>query len=192
MTDKPEPKDAKKDAKEPRPIIHLGMMGDGAEEQNLGERGDPAKRIKEDEVDAAFNQSAPKKKPCLPSSMTGSGIGLDEEVAFLGRGGRRRPPPRLLGHDLHDPRAPHRPADDREAAGPDHIGGPRGSFDHRSISSIAFDLGFADLSYFNRTFRRRHEATPTEVRAQGSGDRACVSGRMAPRTRSISVKGFSS
>ena len=58
MTDKPEPKDAK----ETRPIIHLGMMGDGTEEQNLGERGDPAKRIKEDEVDAAFNEPAPKKK----------------------------------------------------------------------------------------------------------------------------------
>ena len=28
MTDKPEPKDAKKDTKEPGPIIHLGMMGD--------------------------------------------------------------------------------------------------------------------------------------------------------------------
>ena len=25
MTDEPEPKDAEKDAKEPRPIIHLGM-----------------------------------------------------------------------------------------------------------------------------------------------------------------------
>ena len=61
MTDKPEPKDAKKDAKETRPIIHLGMMGDGTEEQNLGERGDPAQRIKEDEV-AAVNQPAPKKK----------------------------------------------------------------------------------------------------------------------------------
>ena len=44
-------------------------------------------------------------------------------------------------------------------------------FAHRSISSIAFDLGFSDLSYFNRTFRRRHEATPTEVRTQGSGNR---------------------
>ena len=63
MTDKPEPKDAKKDAKGLPPIIHLGMMGDGTEEQNLGERGDPAKRIKEDEVDATFNQPAPKKKP---------------------------------------------------------------------------------------------------------------------------------
>ncbi len=56
-------KGIKKDAKESRPIIHMGMMGDGTEEQNLGERGDPAKRIKEDEVDAAFNQPAPKKKP---------------------------------------------------------------------------------------------------------------------------------
>ena len=63
MNDKPKPKGAKKDAKESRPVIHLGMMGDGTEEQNLGERGDPAKRIKEDEVDVAFNQPAPKKKP---------------------------------------------------------------------------------------------------------------------------------
>jgi hypothetical protein len=63
MTDRPEPKNVKKDAKEPRPTIHLGMMGDGTEEQNLGERGDPAKRIKEDEVVAAFNRPAPKKKP---------------------------------------------------------------------------------------------------------------------------------
>jgi hypothetical protein len=63
MTDEPEPKDAKKDAEEPRPIIHLGMMGDGTEEQNLGERGDPAQRIKDDEVEAAFNQPAPKNKP---------------------------------------------------------------------------------------------------------------------------------
>jgi hypothetical protein len=62
MTDRREPKNARKDAKEPPPIVHPGMLGDGTEEQNLGERGDPAKRIKEDEVDAAFNQPAPKKK----------------------------------------------------------------------------------------------------------------------------------
>ena len=63
MNDKPKPKGAKKDAKESRPVIHLGMMGDGTEEQSLAERGDPTKRIKEDEVDAAFNQPAPKSKP---------------------------------------------------------------------------------------------------------------------------------
>ena len=59
---KPKPKSAKKDAKGSRPIVHPGMMGDGTEEQNLGERGDPTRRIKEDEVDAAFNQPAPHKK----------------------------------------------------------------------------------------------------------------------------------
>lgn len=32
------------------------MMGDGTEEQNLGQRGDPAKRIKEDEVRDAFGK----------------------------------------------------------------------------------------------------------------------------------------
>jgi len=34
----------------------------------------------------------------------------------------------------------------------------------RTIGAIAFDVGFGDLSYFNRTFRRRYEATPGEVR----------------------------
>jgi AraC-like DNA-binding protein len=35
---------------------------------------------------------------------------------------------------------------------------------HRTIGAIAFDIGFGDLSYFNRTFRRRYGATPGEVR----------------------------
>jgi len=34
-----------------------------------------------------------------------------------------------------------------------------------TIASIAFDSGFADLSNFNRAFRRRYGATPSEVRA---------------------------
>jgi AraC-like DNA-binding protein len=34
----------------------------------------------------------------------------------------------------------------------------------RSVSSVAYDLGFGDLSYFNRTFRRRYAATPTAIR----------------------------
>jgi AraC-like DNA-binding protein len=33
-----------------------------------------------------------------------------------------------------------------------------------SISSISFGVGFGDLSHFNRSFRRRFGATPTEVR----------------------------
>jgi AraC-like DNA-binding protein len=35
----------------------------------------------------------------------------------------------------------------------------------RPVTSIALDAGFSDLSYFNRMFRRRYNATPTEVRA---------------------------
>jgi hypothetical protein len=35
-------------------VSHPGMMGDGTEEQSLGERGNPAARIKKKEVVAAF------------------------------------------------------------------------------------------------------------------------------------------
>lgn len=35
----------------------------------------------------------------------------------------------------------------------------------RRISDIAFESGFGDLSYFNRTFRRRYGMTPSDVRA---------------------------
>jgi hypothetical protein len=56
MTSKPDPKKAKKNPAAPRP----GMMGDGTEEQNLGQPGNPAARIKKDEVDAAFAKDAKK------------------------------------------------------------------------------------------------------------------------------------
>jgi hypothetical protein len=57
MTNKPDPKDTKSPA-EPHP----GMMGDGTEEQNLGQPGNPAARIKKDEVDAAFAKDPAKTK----------------------------------------------------------------------------------------------------------------------------------
>lgn len=40
----------------------------------------------------------------------------------------------------------------------------------RSISEIAFEVGFGDLSYFNRTFRRRFDTSPrlARVRQQAS------------------------
>ncbi|MCP3463694.1 AraC family transcriptional regulator [Bradyrhizobium sp. CCGUVB23] len=34
----------------------------------------------------------------------------------------------------------------------------------RTISTIAFDCGFSDLSYFNRTFKRFYSATPSDIR----------------------------
>ena len=58
MTNKPTvPKDTKKRSR----VSHPGMMGDGTEEQNLDERGNPAARIKKDEVEAAFGKRNPKK-----------------------------------------------------------------------------------------------------------------------------------
>jgi AraC-like DNA-binding protein len=44
-------------------------------------------------------------------------------------------------------------------------------YDGRPIGAIAFDAGFADLSHFNRSFRRRFGGTPSELRAQAKGDR---------------------
>jgi hypothetical protein len=57
MTDKvANPKDVKKtDVSKP------GMMGDGTEEQNLDQPGNPAARIKQDEVADAFGKRPPKK-----------------------------------------------------------------------------------------------------------------------------------
>jgi hypothetical protein len=43
-------------------VSHPGMMGDGTEEQNLGERGNPAARIKKKEVVAAFGGTKRRKK----------------------------------------------------------------------------------------------------------------------------------
>jgi AraC-like DNA-binding protein len=34
----------------------------------------------------------------------------------------------------------------------------------RTIAAIAYEAGFSNLSYFNRTFRRRYGATPSEIR----------------------------
>jgi AraC-like DNA-binding protein len=39
-------------------------------------------------------------------------------------------------------------------------------FAGRPVSTIAFESGFGDLSYFNHAFRRRYGATPSEVRRQ--------------------------
>jgi AraC-like DNA-binding protein len=46
----------------------------------------------------------------------------------------------------------------------------------RPISAVALEAGFGDLSYFNRSFRRRYGATPSEVRATSprySASRSC-------------------
>jgi AraC-like DNA-binding protein len=39
-------------------------------------------------------------------------------------------------------------------------------FAHQTIAAIALSVGFGDLSYFNRTFRRRFGMTPSDAREQ--------------------------
>jgi AraC-like DNA-binding protein len=38
---------------------------------------------------------------------------------------------------------------------------------HKNVGTIIFDSGFGDVSYFNRSFRRRYGSTPSEVRHEG-------------------------
>jgi hypothetical protein len=42
-------------------MIEKGNVGDGTEEQNLGQRGHPVARIKKKEVAVAFGKQRPKK-----------------------------------------------------------------------------------------------------------------------------------
>ena len=42
-------------------------------------------------------------------------------------------------------------------------------FAGRSVSSIAYEVGFGDLSYFNRCFRRFYSVTPSDVRSLNVG-----------------------
>ena len=44
-------------------------------------------------------------------------------------------------------------------------------FDHMRITEIALDVGFGDLSYFNRVFRRRFGMSPRDVRSGSGGNR---------------------
>jgi AraC-like DNA-binding protein len=48
----------------------------------------------------------------------------------------------------------------------------------RSIGEIALGAGFGDLSYFNRTFRRRYGNTPSGVRAASGSAKVAL--RPAP------------
>jgi len=61
MTNKADSKPPHQDNAKKPATSHPGMMGDGTEEQNLGQPGNPAVRIKKDEVDAAFAKDTRKK-----------------------------------------------------------------------------------------------------------------------------------
>jgi AraC-like DNA-binding protein len=42
----------------------------------------------------------------------------------------------------------------------------------RTVSSVALDAGFGDISYFNRSFRRRYGTTPSDVRAKAQDEQS--------------------
>jgi hypothetical protein len=46
---------------------HPGMMGDGTEEQNLNQEGNPSARITEDEVTEAFDQQGQNQEGQTPA-----------------------------------------------------------------------------------------------------------------------------
>ena len=58
MTSKPVPDSTPKQTKS----THPGMRGDGTEEQNWNDAGDPSLRIKKDEVAEAVQKRDPKKR----------------------------------------------------------------------------------------------------------------------------------
>ena len=47
-----------------------------------------------------------------------------------------------------------------------------GDWRDRKIADIALAAGFNDLSHFNRSFRRRFGATPSDLRAAAARDEA--------------------
>jgi hypothetical protein len=49
------------DNEKPDKVPHPGMMGDGTEEQNLDEPGNPEARISKNEVKRAFSNPRPAK-----------------------------------------------------------------------------------------------------------------------------------
>ncbi|MGJ4932850.1 helix-turn-helix domain-containing protein [Bradyrhizobium sp. HKCCYLRH3083] len=48
-----------------------------------------------------------------------------------------------------------------------------------AIASIAYDVGFGDLSHFNRSFRRQYGLTPREVRGDCGGSRGQPTARVS-------------
>jgi AraC-like DNA-binding protein len=42
-------------------------------------------------------------------------------------------------------------------------------FADRTVGALAREAGFGDLSYFNRTFRRRFGASPSDMHAAATG-----------------------
>ncbi len=62
MKDRPDETSSRPEQSKDKQVSHPGMLGDGTEEQNLNEPGDPKARISRDEVEDAFKRAPPDKK----------------------------------------------------------------------------------------------------------------------------------
>jgi AraC-like DNA-binding protein len=123
--------------------LAIGATGEAAEiSQARGVRAARLQAIKSDIMQHAFRQSFSIEQVALRAGVTPRYVrrlfeDTDETFTQFVLAWRLKLAYRLLANPRHDA---------------------------RSISSIAFDVGFSDLSHFNRTFRRRYGATPSEVR----------------------------
>ena len=68
---------------------HVGMMGDGTEEQDLGQPGDPGARIGQNEVEAAFGASVASEARSINDARQDSSD--DERATNEGMGEAHRP-----------------------------------------------------------------------------------------------------
>ena len=106
------------------------------------------------------------RRGCAPSSRTSSTIIGCATLSVAAVAARQRLPVRYLQRLF-------------EASGTtftDFVLGQRLSRAHRmltdvryadrAVGTIAFDTGFSHLSYFNRAFRARFGAAPSDIRAQ--------------------------
>jgi hypothetical protein len=80
MTKKPSQKSVTKSR-----ISHPGMMGDGTKEQSLNEHGNPAARIKKDEVETAFDKK-PAGRRTEPTKVTYEVVEHDGGWAYRAKG----------------------------------------------------------------------------------------------------------
>jgi hypothetical protein len=80
MTKRPSQESAKKSG-----ISHSGMMGDGTEEQSLNERGNPAARIKKDELKTAFDEKR-SSRTAEPTKVTYEVVEHDGGWAYQANG----------------------------------------------------------------------------------------------------------
>jgi AraC-like DNA-binding protein len=124
--------------------LAIGATRDGAVEAQSGARAARLAAVKAD----------------IAANLTGRDVTIDKVAA------RQRVSPRYIGALFAAAGTTFTDfvREERLAHAHRRLTDPR--FSQQSISTIAYDSGFGDLSYFNHVFRRRYGARPSNVRAE--------------------------